>query len=335
MRVSLLNAPQDASRLVVLDGWRGISILAVLAAHLLPLGPKQFQLNATAGPFGMAIFFTLSGFLITNFLIHRPSVRDFLVRRLARILPLAWLTACIALIWVGASPQAWAANLLFYANWPPMQLTEVLGPFWSLCVEMQFYVGVALLYLAGKERGLRLLPLLCVAVTCFRVYHDVPVAINTYFRVDEILAGCWLALAINGYYGEYGRKFPGFFNPYLLALLFVVSCHPESGYMNYFRPYFAALLVGWSLVNPSDRICKPLSARFLVYIAAISYALYLIHPLLVHSWLGSGDLLEKYAKRPLLFLLLFVLAHFSTFYFERRFTDWAKSRTRRVELGSA
>lgn len=318
----------SASRFDVLDGWRGLSILFVLAAHLLPLGPKAFQLNATAGPFGMALFFTLSGFLITSFLIHRPSVADFLIRRLSRILPLAWLTALIALIWVNASPEMWAANFLFYANWPPMQLTEVLSPYWSLCVEMQFYFGVALVFLVAKERGLRLLPFLSFAVTLFRLYQGAPVAINTYYRVDEILAGCWLALAYNGYYGERGRWLIGASNPYLLVCLFAISCHPDSGFMNYLRPYLAALLVGWTLVNPTAKPCRILSGSFLTYIATISYALYLIHPLLAHSWLGSGETLEKYIKRPFLFLVLFALAHFSTFYYERRFTDWAKQRTR-------
>jgi hypothetical protein len=60
-------------RFVVLDGWRAISILMVLAAHLLPLGPKVFQLNVAAGLFGMVLFFNLSGFLITHFLLNRPD----------------------------------------------------------------------------------------------------------------------------------------------------------------------------------------------------------------------------------------------------------------------
>lgn len=324
---------RESGRLDLLDGWRGISIVAVLAAHMLPLGPKSWQLNSTAGPLGMAVFFTLSGFLITSFLIHRPSVSDFLVRRLARILPLAWLTACIALVWVDASPSMWAANLLFYANWPPMQLAEVLSPFWSLCVEMQFYLGAALIFLVAKERGLRLLPFFCVAVTLYRVISEAPIAINTYYRVDEILAGCWLALAYNGYFGECGRRVIGALNPFVLAALFVVSCHPESGFMNYLRPYLAALLVGWTLTNPVAMLSKPLLSSTLSYIAAVSYSLYLIHPLLIHSWLGSGDTLEKYAKRPLLFLVLFALAHLSTFYYERWFTDWAKGRKQKAQVG--
>ena len=77
-------------RLEVLDGWRGISILCVLAAHLLPMGPKVLQMNAMFGLLGMSLFFTLSGFLITSFLLKDPPVSDFLVRRFFRILPVSY-----------------------------------------------------------------------------------------------------------------------------------------------------------------------------------------------------------------------------------------------------
>ena len=49
MRVAAANHPQ----LPVLNGWRGLSIVMVLAAHLLPLGPKAWKLNYSAGIFGM------------------------------------------------------------------------------------------------------------------------------------------------------------------------------------------------------------------------------------------------------------------------------------------
>ena len=73
--ITMTGGPTDEARLDALDGWRGVSILLILACHLLPLGPKSLQLNDMAGPMGMAIFFTLSGFLITRFLLHRPIVK--------------------------------------------------------------------------------------------------------------------------------------------------------------------------------------------------------------------------------------------------------------------
>ena len=71
-------------RIPILDGWRAISILLVLSSHLLPLGPHWLQLNVAAGALGMALFFTLSGFLIVQFLAGGMAIGDFLARRLAQ-----------------------------------------------------------------------------------------------------------------------------------------------------------------------------------------------------------------------------------------------------------
>lgn len=45
------------TRFHVLDGWRGISILLVLAGHLLPIGLPEWQMNASVAASGMAMFF--------------------------------------------------------------------------------------------------------------------------------------------------------------------------------------------------------------------------------------------------------------------------------------
>ena len=68
----------------------------------------------------------------------------------------------------------------------------------------------------------------------------------------------------------------------------------------------------------------------LIYFAFISYALYVIHPLLAHAtWLGDGESVEKYLKRPLLFLVLFLCAHVPTFYYEQKWTRLARNLTRK------
>src|SRR4051794_4111276 len=104
-------------RLPVLDGWRAISILLVLACHLLPLG--HFGLNDTAGAAGMALFFTLSGFLIVSFLRNGMAVGDFLVRRIARIVPLAWAGMTVLVLWRQPDFTTAARNYFFTANLPP------------------------------------------------------------------------------------------------------------------------------------------------------------------------------------------------------------------------
>jgi peptidoglycan/LPS O-acetylase OafA/YrhL len=64
---------QAMPRFPALDGWRGISILLVLGGHLFPLGPKSLNMNECIAALGMAIFFTLSGFLITTTLAPQAA----------------------------------------------------------------------------------------------------------------------------------------------------------------------------------------------------------------------------------------------------------------------
>ncbi len=329
-----MSTSNASSRFATLDGWRGISILCVLAAHLLPLGPSAWQLNATAGPMGMALFFTLSGFLIAHFLLNHADVGDFLIRRFFRIVPLAWLYLCIALLIGQASSASWLAHLLFYANRPPMQVGGITAHLWSLCVEVQFYLGVALLVALLRQRGLLLLPLLCLAVTGYRMAHGVEIGIETPYRVDEILAGCILALIFNRRLGERPLALLRHTNPFLVLPLLLLACHPDGGVMNYLRPYLAALLIGATLAQPDTRLAGALNQRVLFYLAAISYALYVIHPLLADSWLGSGETLEKYIKRPLLFAALLALAHLSTFHFEHKWIALGKRLSGRLRASS-
>ncbi len=320
----------DTARLTVLDGWRGVSILLVLATHLLPLGPSTWHLNDTAGPMGMALFFTLSGFLITRFLLEHSSITDFLIRRFFRIVPLSWLALAIALPLVGAASADYLPNFLFYANLPPQHLTDIASHFWSLCVEMQFYIGIAVVVSLLGKRGLYLLPLVCIAVTVHRVTAGAHVDIVTWRRVDEILAGGTLALVYSNQLGVTATRVVSGTNAYVLMVLLAVTSHPASGFMNYLRPYVAAMLVGTTLFTPPPRLGQVLRSRALRYIAAVSFAVYVIHHLLMYSWLVSGDKWVKYLKRPLLFAATFGLAHVSTFYFEQRWIDFGKRLSARL-----
>jgi peptidoglycan/LPS O-acetylase OafA/YrhL len=321
------------NRIPVLDGWRASSILLVLGAHLVPLGPHWMRLNDTAGAMGMALFFTLSGFLITSFLAGGMAVGDFLARRLARIVPLCWAAVTLLVLWHRFDLTAIIRNYLFVANLPPVDLLEGGEHLWSLGVEMQFYMTVALICLIFGRRGLYLVPVLALVVTSARVMAGERISIVTWHRIDEILAGGIIALIYAGWFGtrasQLMKKLPVW--PFALAL--VACSHPGLGPMMYFRPYAAAFLVGASLSNCPAILHRLLVSRPMAWVAEISYALYVIHGVLSATWLGSGDKTAKYLKRPLLFGATFLLAHLSTRYYEqpitRRVRNWTKARRQR------
>ena len=295
--------------------------------------PRSVHLTVleAAARFGMAIFFTLSGFLITRLLLADTKITDFLIRRFLRIIPLAWLAMAIAFPLTDVATSSYLPNFLFYANLPPIRLTAVASHLWSMCVEMQFYLAVAMivLVLVAGARGLLLLPLLSIAVTVLRVVDGAYLDIVTWHRVNEILAGVTLALIFSERLGAAAVRVLARCNVYWLLPLAAITCHPDAGFMNYLRPYVVALLVGSTLYAPPASARAVLSSRILKYLATISFALYVIHGILMETWLGEGDLLVKYAKRPLLFALTFALAHLSTFHYEARWIALGKRLTQR------
>jgi len=295
----------------MLDGWRALSILLVLSAHMLPLGPKRWELNEPAGVLGMAVFFCLSGFLIVRMLLRDATISTFLIRRFARILPLAWTALALGFAIYGASGAAWVANFLFYANLPPFMLEPRTSHFWSLDVELQFYIGIALAVLLGRSRALWLVPVATLAVTLLRIQTGTLTSIVTWLRVDEILAGGCLRLPF-----------------WPIAFLFVLSSDARFLALDYIRPYLAAITVGVTIVRPVSGVTRLLQSRIMAYVASVSYAVYIIHHFTIFGWLSSGPTMMRYAKRPLAFAVTFGLAHLSTFYFERPITNWVHRLTR-------
>lgn len=321
---------KEKGHIEILDGWRGIAILAVLAAHMFPIGPKSLKLNECVGIIGMAVFFALSGFLITVTLIERGNVIEFLIRRFTRIIPLSWLYTIIVLVYISANAKQFIATLLFFANLPPFWLTNVTGHMWSLCVEMQFYIFIAILFMLLNKRGLKLLIPICIMITMLRVATGSSVSIVTYYRVDEILVGAILALIYKKQLGEKIEKFFNYINVNLMIILLIISCHADFQIMNYLRPYIAMLLIGATLYKKNTWVHSILKNNFLNYIAKISYALYIIHPFLMTTWLGNGEKIITYLKRPLLLIVLVILAHISSFYYEKYWIEIGKKIAKKM-----
>ncbi len=326
---------REASHVPVLDGWRGISILCVLAGHMLPLGPKFLQFNGMIATTGMSLFFILSGFLIVSMLIRKDIVASFLVRRVCRIVPLAWAYLFAVLLFNSATWDAWKANLLFYANIPPFYLDYENGHFWSLSVEMQFYAAIAVAIALAGRRGMVLVPIACLVATAARIVFGEAFSIVTWFRIDDILAGGCLALVFATPWLAKGIGRLPAFTPFVLLPLLLASCHPEMGALNYPRPYFAALLIGSTISRSDDIFRRMLCSRVLRYLAEISFALYVIHPLTDSGWMGQGDVIVRYTKRIGSFVLSFVFAHISTFYYEKYWIGLGHRIANRIEAKAA
>ncbi|CAG7616934.1 acyltransferase family protein [Paenibacillus allorhizosphaerae] len=141
-----------------LDGLRALSVLVVIAYHLHPSW-------APGGFLGVGIFFTLSGYLITDQLIgqwrsnRRIDLIDFWVRRMRRLMPaMLFMLAVVGvwLLWVDRTRLAalqgdFISATLYFNNWwlifHHVSYFESFGPpspighLWSLAIEEQFYIA--------------------------------------------------------------------------------------------------------------------------------------------------------------------------------------------------
>ena len=129
-----------------LDGLRGIAVLLVLAYHAtnwLLLDHGRF---AGLGSAGVAMFFTLSGYLITNLFDSDHRLGRFYRNRAVRLLPalgFAILAFWALQTWLRFELMPGIAWVIAYAaNWGEISGHDlgVFDPTWSLAVEEQFYL---------------------------------------------------------------------------------------------------------------------------------------------------------------------------------------------------
>ncbi|UHA74689.1 acyltransferase family protein [Paenibacillus sp. 481] len=155
-----------------IDGLRALAVLAVIAYHM--------NLDwANGGFLGVGIFFTLSGYLITDLLLEEKrrnddiNLKTFYIRRSRRLLPallsvllvtVAWLTVMDPSRLPSLHKEIWSTFL--YANNWVLILSEVsyfdsFGPpspfthLWSLAVEGQFYLIWPLLLIIALRYDMR------------------------------------------------------------------------------------------------------------------------------------------------------------------------------------
>jgi peptidoglycan/LPS O-acetylase OafA/YrhL len=305
---------------------------------MLPLGPKLLKLNHAAGAMGMSLFFALSGFLIASALIHNADVCEFMVRRLARIVPLAYAYTFLVFTFMLFDPPDLLWTATFLVNYFPVHLNNYNAHFWSLCVEVHFYLAIALVVLVAGPRGLWIVWPACLAVTALRISEGAYTHIQTHLRVDEILAGACVATL----YRDAWKGRPQFSDTLtaLGAVLWFLSASPYTGWFQYLRPYATASLLAAVLCHGDTYLARFLAAAPMRYIATVSYALYVIHPLTTQGWWNQGSIVDRYVlKRPISFAMTFVAAHISTFYWERHWLragrQWIERRRMRQSRPAA
>jgi peptidoglycan/LPS O-acetylase OafA/YrhL len=160
-----------APQFPVLDTLRAVGALAVLTTHT-SFQTGEYLGNGVWGTLlarldvGVAIFFVLSGFLLSRpYLARRalelpaPELGTYYEKRALRILPVYVVAVLAAYLFVAgneeAGPPDWLASLVLVDPFVGKALPYGLTHMWSLAAEVSFYLVLPALMLVALRGGLR------------------------------------------------------------------------------------------------------------------------------------------------------------------------------------
>lgn len=285
--------------------FQGIQALRFMAAFLVVVTHSTFyaheRLSSSIpvwqdGVVGVRVFFAISGFVMVASTASLAGTPDgwkyFSMRRVIRIVPMYWIATTIKLFTMLVLPAAVLHSaldpgkvVLSYLFLPSRNadgaVEPLLGVGWTLVFEMFFYAVFALallvranvVYLAG---GVLILVaggslLRGANWPAWAVYFD-PIVL--YFLVGMLIA----KLTLNP---RTRRRWAPAVLAFLVAGILVMVIHPDiDGSLNnrlFEMLAVSAIVLAVAWLEPVIGRGVP---RFVVYLGAASYSLYLFHPLI-------------------------------------------------------
>lgn len=288
-----------------LDGLRALAVITVMAFHL----GWSF---VPGGAFGVSLFFTLSGYLITQVMLAdhaqagKVDLKRFWSRRLRRLAPGS--IVCLIAVAVVALCGLLEGNRLrgdlfaalgYSANWrfatagtTYAQLFESAPSpvlhFWSLAIEEQFYVIFPLLMIVLLRWRKILVPTLALltaaSVAAMVLTNSRNLAYyGTHTRAAELLIGALLALVVP--VSKQIRGLAAKIFAVVGAIAFVgfvfIAMHAHTndqwlyqGGLSGFSLISGALIISVLVPGPIQML---MTSRPMVAIGRITYSLYLFH----------------------------------------------------------
>jgi len=328
-----MGARNEGASFTLVQALRGIAAFWVVLFHAAAGGHLDAVRAALphwvfvgvfeAGHYGVSIFFALSGFVIAHSLrsaVVTPGYAGrFALRRSIRLDPPYW--TAIALM-IG---QQWVEALLKGTPAPPVSLTqigahliymqEILGyphinsVFWTLCFEVQFYLGfVLLLMLAAMlpARVRRAAPVFMFALAmsgALGLFRSLPsgVALSLWHAFFVGVLAYWAA----------GQKRGATLGLIALAAVMVMRATPES----LGSAISAITALSLFAAARAGQLTRLLAAKWLQWLGLISYSLYLSHNMVSGSayWLLGrmipGGVVGQSVNLVIVAMLCLVVAH--------------------------
>jgi peptidoglycan/LPS O-acetylase OafA/YrhL len=339
-----------------LDPFRGLAALWVVAHHLVcfagedaPIGPRWLML----GFFGVPMFFVISGYCVTAAARragqHEQPPFQFLLQRMMRIYPPFWAAILVSIVVYAMGPALWSAHTgnewraYRFTDWLNLSLlTKTFEPngllpwrkfapiniaFWTLALEVQFYLVVGLCLFARRWFFAAILGI---------------TAISMWFILDEsayrsgLFLAHWPFFALGaGLVALQESKWVLPRGSWLLGLLVMglglsqSSPTPDGSRQMIFAEFVFA--IGFAvLVWSTTSVELPRCGKPVEFLGTISYSVYLLHVPLLFATMDFASRILEFRSLPwglLVVMLICALSYPFHLAFERPFIRSRKKPT--------
>lgn len=275
-------------RLLELDALRGLAATAVVLFHLFQKsGYSFFNFGVT----GVDLFFLISGFVIFLTLTKTSNWKSFVVSRFTRLYPTYWVCVSITALLIFLSNQhtsidlatQYIANMTMFQHY--VKIPHLDFPYWTLTVEMQFYVLMLGLFVLKKLEFIETIGgVICLICLLYDVLIEQYLPGIYHFTNNALVLINHFPLFLSGIV-FYRLKFNGYTPQRYVLLLFCFVTQfllfDNGGQSHGFihaNWYLLMLVVYYALFFAYIKNkLSIITSKILLFLGNISYPLYLIH----------------------------------------------------------
>lgn len=292
-------------RLLELDSLRGIACICVMLFHYTAYYHHNWGHAQTPiilfeyGKYGVELFFLISGFVIFMSL-KKKNIKDFLVLRFWRLFPTYWFAVVAIFVVsyfipilpeVAVHGRITPLELLVNFTMIPtvFSLRYVDSSHWSLGFELLFYLYISAFFLLGKLREIRVVYVFLFLTSLSVFWH---ISIDRFFDIQAWMTVWWkedmshwqyvlskvfilpyvhlFLMGISLYLIHQKRK--------IILSVFCIIFGIAADYFIWGWEHLIAVTIITLVFSTAISFKMPfLRNKFLLYLGAISYSLYLIH----------------------------------------------------------
>lgn len=272
------------------------------------------------GLYGVQLFFIISGFVILMTASKRDAA-SFVISRITRLYPAFWvcvsLTAAV-ILWKGGDIFQvgliqYLLNLSMISGFAHVEMVD--GVYWTLLVEIKFYVLIFVLLLFGQIKRIEWFLVFWLALTALSMVVPLPKIITFLFLTDYssyFIAGAVFYLVRQNGLNLYRGAMLGVSLLLSLGENLQQIKQLEILYKSDFSPYIsgAVILLCFAVfLMISLRMTSRLSSEKLIKLGVLTYPLYLIHQnigyIIFHEF---GGTVNRYVLLVGLVLIMMLIA---------------------------